>query len=434
MTLGFHRPSRGLGALPRRRHGGPLHRVGRRRRCRRSSRARTRAGSPPSTRCTRARTRARQERDGRGKAPSGRTQEIQRLVGRALRAAVDLDKLGERTITIDCDVLEADGGTRTASITGGFVALALALAQRIEGAARCASRSRRPASAYVEGDRARARPLLRRGLARARSTSTWSPPATGKIVEVQGTAEGEPIERRGDRRDGRPGARRASRELARLQRAALARGGRATWLTLTDRSERIAMSRAYVDTLVVATTNRGKLEELRALLAGLPVEVRALGEVLREPPHVVEDGDDLRRQRREEGARGRARDDDAHARRRLRASRSTRSAARPACAPRASPTSAPPTPRTTRRSSRRSRRWAIPPAAAGLTARASAACSRWSTRSSRGGEPRIGRGRVRGDDHAHAARLGRLRLRPAVRRRAARTRRWRSSPRTRRTA
>ena len=54
------------------------------------------------------------QRDGRGKAPSGRTQEIQRLVGRALRAALDMRQLGERTITLDCDVLEADGGTRTA--------------------------------------------------------------------------------------------------------------------------------------------------------------------------------------------------------------------------------------------------------------------------------------------------------------------------------
>src|SRR4029078_1494051 len=71
----------------------------------------------------------RENRDGRGKAPSGRTQEIQRLVGRALRAAVDLQKLGERQITVDCDVLEADGGTRTASITGGFVALCIALAK-----------------------------------------------------------------------------------------------------------------------------------------------------------------------------------------------------------------------------------------------------------------------------------------------------------------
>lgn len=58
---------------------------------------------------------------------SGRTQEIQRLIGRSLRAAIDLTKLGERQIVIDCDVLEADGGTRTASVTGGYVALALAI-------------------------------------------------------------------------------------------------------------------------------------------------------------------------------------------------------------------------------------------------------------------------------------------------------------------
>jgi ribonuclease PH len=62
----------------------------------------------------------------RGKI-EGRTQEIQRLIGRAMRAAVDLDKLGPRTVWVDCDVLQADGGTRTAAITGGYVALALAL-------------------------------------------------------------------------------------------------------------------------------------------------------------------------------------------------------------------------------------------------------------------------------------------------------------------
>ena len=89
--------------------------------------AAAKAGSPPSTRCTRAPVpTAASQRDGRGKALSGRTQEIQRLVGRALRAAVDLTALGERTLTIDCDVLEADGGTRTAAVTGGFVALAVA--------------------------------------------------------------------------------------------------------------------------------------------------------------------------------------------------------------------------------------------------------------------------------------------------------------------
>jgi ribonuclease PH len=69
-------------------------------------------------------TRNRRERTGAG----GRTQEIQRLIGRSLRAAVDLTALGERQIIVDCDVLQADGGTRTAAITGGYVALALACA------------------------------------------------------------------------------------------------------------------------------------------------------------------------------------------------------------------------------------------------------------------------------------------------------------------
>lgn len=66
----------------------------------------------------------------RGKL-SGRTMEIQRLIGRSLRSCIDLDKLGERTVTIDCDVIQADGGTRTASITGGYIALAMAVEKLI---------------------------------------------------------------------------------------------------------------------------------------------------------------------------------------------------------------------------------------------------------------------------------------------------------------
>jgi ribonuclease PH len=81
----------------------------------------------------------RQARDGfNGRTLSGRSHEIARLIGRSLRAAVDLGALGERTITVDCDVLEADGGTRTASVTGAMVALvlcldALAKASRLPG-------------------------------------------------------------------------------------------------------------------------------------------------------------------------------------------------------------------------------------------------------------------------------------------------------------
>ena len=65
-------------------------------------------------------------------ASVGRTHEIQRLIGRAMRAVVDLNHLGERTITLDCDVIQADGGTRTASITGAFVALGLAMQKLVE--------------------------------------------------------------------------------------------------------------------------------------------------------------------------------------------------------------------------------------------------------------------------------------------------------------
>jgi ribonuclease PH len=72
-------------------------------------------------------TPTRSQREGAGSRPQGRTQEIQRLIGRSLRAIVDLSALGERTITVDCDVIEADGGTRTASVTGAVVALSLAV-------------------------------------------------------------------------------------------------------------------------------------------------------------------------------------------------------------------------------------------------------------------------------------------------------------------
>jgi len=77
-------------------------------------------------------THSRVDREAARGKQTGRTVEIQRLIGRSLRAAVDLKKLGEHTITIDCDVIQADGGTRTASITGGFVALADAVKKLVE--------------------------------------------------------------------------------------------------------------------------------------------------------------------------------------------------------------------------------------------------------------------------------------------------------------
>ncbi len=162
----------------------------------------------------------RQDRDGRGKPPSGRTQEIQRLVGRALRAAVDLQKLGTRTVTIDCDVLEADGGTRTASVTGGFVALALALAKI------GARALREPVAATSVGflDELHALDLCYVEDARAVVDLNVVGTGSGKVVEIQGTAEGAPVERR--EIDAMVDVALAGiAKLAKLQRDALARAG-----------------------------------------------------------------------------------------------------------------------------------------------------------------------------------------------------------------
>ena len=129
--------------------------------------------------------------------PGGRTQEIQRLIGRSLRSIIDLGRLGERTITIDCDVLQADAGTRTASITGGYVALAIALRGLVD-------------QGFVPDD------LLKDSVAAVSVGLVDGEPrldlcydedvgaevdfnvvmtGAGDFVEVQGTAEGKPFAR-----------------------------------------------------------------------------------------------------------------------------------------------------------------------------------------------------------------------------------------------
>jgi ribonuclease PH len=140
----------------------------------------------------------RDTRDGRTKPLSGRTQEIQRLIGRALRAAVELDRVGERTITIDCDVLEADGGTRTASVTGGFVALALALGKLAKRGDLKVPVLREPVAAtsvgVVAGDEL-ALDLMYLEDSAARVDLNVVATASAGIVEIQGTAEGEAVPR-----------------------------------------------------------------------------------------------------------------------------------------------------------------------------------------------------------------------------------------------
>lgn len=136
-------------------------------------------------------TRTRRERNG----ASGRTQEIQRLIGRSLRAAVDMDLLGECMVVIDCDVLQADGGTRTASITGGFVALALALHRLVEKQQLehypIIHQIAAVSAGYV--DEVALLDLNYQEDSSADLDCNVVQTGTGGIVEVQCTAEGQPV-------------------------------------------------------------------------------------------------------------------------------------------------------------------------------------------------------------------------------------------------
>ena len=130
-----------------------------------------------------------------GRNPGGRGQEIQRLIGRALRAAVATKQLGERQIIVDCDVIQADGGTRTAAITGGWVALALAVRRLVAKEKLHKDPMRRGVCAVstglVEGE-------ARLDLAYAEDSAAdvdfnFVLTDNGNFVEIQGTAEGEPF-------------------------------------------------------------------------------------------------------------------------------------------------------------------------------------------------------------------------------------------------
>jgi len=138
------------------------------------------------------------ERTPRSAQKGGRSSEIQRLVGRSLRAAVDLRALGEHTITVDCDVIEADGGTRTAAITGGMVALAEAIAYLRKRKLVRTNPLRSPVAAISVG-MVETEPMLDLCYeedVRAEVDMNVVMTAKGDYVEVQGTAEGVPYTRK----------------------------------------------------------------------------------------------------------------------------------------------------------------------------------------------------------------------------------------------
>ena len=140
-------------------------------------------------------TQERSTRDAAAGRVGGRVHEIQRLIGRALRAVVDLGKLGERTIWIDCDVLQADGGTRTAAITGAFVALsdALGLLKRTGAIPATPIREFLAATSVGIVDGVPLLDLTFEEDSRARVDMNIVMTESGKFVEIQGTGEGGPF-------------------------------------------------------------------------------------------------------------------------------------------------------------------------------------------------------------------------------------------------
>jgi ribonuclease PH len=167
-------------------------------------------------------THTRTDREAARGKQSGRTQEIQRLIGRSLRAVTDLKALGERQIRIDCDVLQADGGTRTASITGSYVALHLALRKLVEA-------RQIPALPLIDSVAAiscglhKGTPVLDLDYAEdseAEADANFVLTASGKLVEIQATAEAAPFAEE-QFAELLKLARKGISELTRLQRAAV---------------------------------------------------------------------------------------------------------------------------------------------------------------------------------------------------------------------
>ena len=140
-------------------------------------------------------THERTKRESTSGKPSGRTQEIQRLIGRSLRAVVDMVKLGEKRITIDCDVIQADGGTRTAAITGGWIALHDCL-KWMQGRNMLVANPLKDHVAAISCGISRGVPVLDLDYAEdseAQTDANFVLTGAGGLVEVQGTAEGLPF-------------------------------------------------------------------------------------------------------------------------------------------------------------------------------------------------------------------------------------------------
>lgn len=214
----------------------------------------------------------------RGKV-DGRTQEIQRLIGRAIRSVIDLNKLGERTIWVDCDVIQADGGTRTASITGAFVAVVDALEKLHKSKAIKEIPVRNFVSAISVGivNQEHVLDLCYEEDSNAQVDMNIIMTDKGEFVEVQGTGEERPFSRT-DLNALLELGEKGNKELIKAQRAALGK--------IADD----ILGMEYGDEVVIATNNAHKLEEIGAILDDFDYTIYSLKDVDLGGIEIVEDG------------------------------------------------------------------------------------------------------------------------------------------------
>lgn len=214
----------------------------------------------------------------RGKV-DGRTQEIQRLIGRAIRSVIDLDKIGERTIWVDCDVIQADGGTRTASITGAFVAVVDALNKLHKSKAIKEMPVRNFVSAISVGivNNQYLLDLCYEEDSNAHVDMNIIMTDKCEFVEVQGTGEERPFSRK-DLNTLLELGEKGNKALIKAQREALGE--------IAD--EILGME--YGDEVVIATNNAHKLEEIGAILEDFDYTIYSLKDVNLGGIEIVEDG------------------------------------------------------------------------------------------------------------------------------------------------
>jgi len=224
-------------------------------------------------------TQQRKIRDASKGKIDGRTQEIQRLIGRAIRSVIDLNKIGERTIWVDCDVIQADGGTRTASITGAFVAVVDAIYKLYKSKSIKEIPIRNFVSAISVGivDKQHMIDLCYEEDSTAQVDMNIIMTNTGEFVEVQGTGEERPFSRK-DLNLLLELGEKGNKELIKKQREALGE--------IAD--EILGME--YGDEVVIATNNTHKLEEIGSILEDFEYNIYSLKDVNLDGIDIIENG------------------------------------------------------------------------------------------------------------------------------------------------